>query len=393
MIKVFIYWDKGLEGMPPMIRHIYQHNLTMGRRFGFQVVLLSDRNVGQYIKLHPRFQHLRPNFKSDFIRYEVLHRYGGIYFDTDTIIIKNLNRLFKEFRAQKGKDAILDIEFGQKIGCCGLVMKSKTVCSEFCRRFVHNRLDRPEKLQWTAIGPDTVTALYKKHPGKVVLNPSGKTRKGCNWITWRENPGHNKKNWLYPKGEQALQVAKNLMSNPNCYYVNTWTIYRKHDIPEKDLIETIFHSKRSIFHYLTTLSVGAKVSKRMTSSGPAVAQSGPDLPLDPGPILESLSKQAPVPEQGAAPDQGPELASPETIPKQPVPSEQSTPEVTPSTEQVALPERMPDNNTEPLPEQPAPSERSVPEVTSLPEQGVLLERSRTMPENEQLTGDPEAETL
>ena len=247
-VCVYIYWDRGEKHMPPMIKYIYEYNKKQSIKYNFNLILLTDINIYKYITPHFRFVKLKSNFKSDVVRYYILHKYGGIWLDTDILIIKDMNIVYNNL-INSNKEVILDIEYGTKIGCCSLVMRSNSTCSKFCYKYVKYYLDRGYKLTWDEIGPLTVENLYKKHSDKIILNNSVITKSGCNFICWNSNPGYNKKAWLFDNALNAQSKAKLLLDNKECYYIITWTIYKKNNI-EGDLVEFIFNNKKSVFYYL-----------------------------------------------------------------------------------------------------------------------------------------------
>ena len=73
-----------------MLKTIYKHNKLICERFDIDLILVDDNNVYDFIQPHQKFKILKANFKSDIIRYYMLHKFGGFWFDTDVIIIKNL---------------------------------------------------------------------------------------------------------------------------------------------------------------------------------------------------------------------------------------------------------------------------------------------------------------
>ena len=118
--SVFQYWGQGLNNMPSFLKIIYNHNLEICKKYNINLVFLDDNNIYNYITPHPKFKNLTYNFKSDIIRYYVLHKYGGFWFDTDVIITKNLNYLYMSIHEYEG---MLDIEHKDKIGCSSLYIK------------------------------------------------------------------------------------------------------------------------------------------------------------------------------------------------------------------------------------------------------------------------------
>ena len=130
-VSCFVYWDNGYENMSPIIKFIYEHNLKMSKIYNFNLILIDDKNVKNYIDLPPKYFDIAYNFKSGIVRFYILHKSGGIWLDTDVIIIKNLNILYNSLE-ESDKLCILDCEHGTKIGCCTLVMKKKSICTKFC---------------------------------------------------------------------------------------------------------------------------------------------------------------------------------------------------------------------------------------------------------------------
>lgn len=251
MTNVFIYWDSGFLKMNPMIKYIYNNNVKMSKKFNFNLILLTDDNIKKYISLHPRFYNLAVNFKSDIIRFYILNKYGGIWLDTDIIIIKDLNILYQKL-LNSSKYAILDVEtkIGHEIlGCCSLVMKPKTPFSIDCVKYVNYILNTKNDIHRVEIGPGTIWNLYNKHKYGIIVNSYDIIKHGCNFINWNDNPGYDKKKWYFKNKAKARHRAYNLLQNNSCFYVITWQIYRENDIKE-DIVNFVFKDRKSVFSYL-----------------------------------------------------------------------------------------------------------------------------------------------
>ena len=123
LLNVFQYWGQGLKGMPSFIKIIYKHNLEFCKKNNINLILIDDNNVNNYITPHLRFKEFAYNFKSDIIRYYILHKYGGFWFDTDVIIIKDLNDLYESIKTY---ECMLDTEYDKRIGCCSLFIKKES---------------------------------------------------------------------------------------------------------------------------------------------------------------------------------------------------------------------------------------------------------------------------
>lgn len=68
---------------------------SMRRNAGLPVVLVTAGNLRQLVPdLHPAYPHLSLPHRADYLRAYLLHHYGGIYLDADTIVLRSLAGLF-----------------------------------------------------------------------------------------------------------------------------------------------------------------------------------------------------------------------------------------------------------------------------------------------------------
>ena len=62
----------------------------------FEIVLVNPDNLSHYIDaVHPAYDLLSYVHKSDYLRCELLHRYGGIYLDMDTLCFRSLKPFYE----------------------------------------------------------------------------------------------------------------------------------------------------------------------------------------------------------------------------------------------------------------------------------------------------------
>jgi len=267
MLRCFCYWDKGYDKMPDMIKFIYNHNHAMSKKHNFELILVTDENVGKFINVPPIFNKLSPNHKSDVVRIYCLHKYGGVWIDADVIIIKDLNLQWANMMAN-GKHAILDIELNSKIGCATMAMLANSRTSLFCFNHINVLLeshDIQQNIKWDFLGPANVKLAYLTMPEHIILNNYETVRQGCNFITWADKPGFTKGKWLLETESLAKEFADKVNNNKNCYYVITWTIYNKNDITG-NIVDFVFNNNKSVFYYLTTNETKLKLMSPHFSS-------------------------------------------------------------------------------------------------------------------------------
>src|SRR5689334_3269690 len=62
----------------------------------FEVVVVTPENPRQYVDPHPAYDYLSLVHRADYLRLYLLHRYGGIYLDMDTIGLRPLTAIYAD---------------------------------------------------------------------------------------------------------------------------------------------------------------------------------------------------------------------------------------------------------------------------------------------------------
>jgi hypothetical protein len=60
----------------------------------FEVIVVTPSNLGQYLDPNPAYDYLSLVHRADYLRLSLLHRYGGIYLDMDTIALRSLTDIY-----------------------------------------------------------------------------------------------------------------------------------------------------------------------------------------------------------------------------------------------------------------------------------------------------------
>lgn len=101
--NVFIYWTGPDFTLIRILRELMVLHARSGR--GYQLVLITPETVPQYFpaqvwdKIKGVFSDLSPNHQSDVLRVYAVLKYGGIYLDSDTLVMEALDSLFDVFWA------------------------------------------------------------------------------------------------------------------------------------------------------------------------------------------------------------------------------------------------------------------------------------------------------
>ena len=129
-------------------------------QFGYEYKLWDDSAVASLPMINKEIYDALPTHfgKADVLRYEILVRYGGVYIDADSVIVRpeKFHMLLSEF---KGDAGIAFERDGELIcnGVCMSIPNSKFFTS--CIRAIPKRnLHAPP---WIATGPMLVTDVYR----------------------------------------------------------------------------------------------------------------------------------------------------------------------------------------------------------------------------------------
>lgn len=117
--NIFLYWVNKEYKLISILRNLIYLHSTNGK--GYKVHLITDKNVKDYIKNIPEyFFQLIPAYQADYVRVHVICDYGGIWLDSDTLVVNSLDPLFDIFEIVDGffikqnNDVLCNGIFGSK---------------------------------------------------------------------------------------------------------------------------------------------------------------------------------------------------------------------------------------------------------------------------------------
>ncbi|EIG24405.1 glycosyltransferase family 32 protein [Haemophilus paraphrohaemolyticus] len=99
---IWVYWDSNKEN------HLVNLCIeSMKTHFeGYQMNILNKNNIQEYIDLPVFHKDLKPAGISDFIRFSLLKKYGGIWIDASVFFTQNLDWIFSKMN-EEGADIFL----------------------------------------------------------------------------------------------------------------------------------------------------------------------------------------------------------------------------------------------------------------------------------------------
>jgi len=98
--NLFLFWTGREYSLILLLRKLIYAHSNEGENY--RVHLITRQNVESYIKELPEcFDKLMPAHQADFIRVHVICEYGGIWLDSDTLVMNNLQELFDSIIVEK----------------------------------------------------------------------------------------------------------------------------------------------------------------------------------------------------------------------------------------------------------------------------------------------------
>lgn len=158
--NLFLFWIGNEYKFIKILRNIIYLHSKNGK--GYKVHLITHENIENYIdKLPEKFYDLLPAHQADYIRVYVIYKYGGIWLDSDTLIMDSLDSLFDLI---DNKDGFF-IRQNNNILCNGIFgSKKKTNIMKKLLENINLRLAKNDKLEWTAIGNSMLQKFFNSNP-------------------------------------------------------------------------------------------------------------------------------------------------------------------------------------------------------------------------------------
>ena len=157
--NVFIYWEgykyKLIQILHKII-YLHSHNETK-----YKIYFVNSENLHYYIDSVPSFfNKMAVKHKSDYIRYKLIYKYGGIWLDSDTIVMNDLSSLFDIMKNKEG----FFMKENNKIIFSGVFgSRANTNLLKNIIKNIDQVLNKKnEKLGWSDIGSILLNNIYLK---------------------------------------------------------------------------------------------------------------------------------------------------------------------------------------------------------------------------------------
>ena len=159
--NLFLYWNGNEYKLILILRRLIYLHSTHGK--GYKVNLITNKNILDYIPVLPDyFYQLCYAHQADFVRVTVICEYGGIWMDSDTLVIDSLDSLFNMIEYKDGffikenNDVLCNGIFGSK--------QHTPLLVEWKYKMMNVLENKREQISWCDIGSTILQRMYDTEP-------------------------------------------------------------------------------------------------------------------------------------------------------------------------------------------------------------------------------------
>lgn len=164
--NVYLYWVGNENNLIKILRKLIYLHSTSGN--GYNVHLINHDNINNYVSYIPDFFYdLAPAFQADYVRVFVICDYGGIWLDSDTLVMESLDSLFTILN---DKDGFLVEEYdsiNNKNNLCNGLFGSKPntkLMLEWKCKILEIVDIKKQNISWTELGSKILNNTYYLKP-------------------------------------------------------------------------------------------------------------------------------------------------------------------------------------------------------------------------------------
>jgi hypothetical protein len=147
--NVYIYWVGKEFTLISILRNLINLHSRNGK--GYKLHVITDKNINEYIENIPSyFNKLNSSHQADFLRVNIICEFGGIWLDSDTLVLDTLDSLFDlidikdGFFIKQNNDCLCNGVFGSK--------KQTPLMLEWKNQIIQTLDIKQENIEWTEIG-------------------------------------------------------------------------------------------------------------------------------------------------------------------------------------------------------------------------------------------------
>jgi len=185
MNQIWMYWQNYKNQKTPDYVRLCHESIIKHCEKSFKIHILNDDNVKEYLPniREDFFQISQINNKSNYLRYKLLYEFGGVWLDSDLILLKNLRFLTEELFKNKSVDlmATASPEYKYEQPESGFIISKKYGTTiGVALDIIENKLNNNHAghiFPWGSMGPSVIREAVKEqkylHLNSKVLMPIG----------------------------------------------------------------------------------------------------------------------------------------------------------------------------------------------------------------------------
>jgi hypothetical protein len=162
--NVFMFWIGKDYKLIKLLRDIIYHHGNNEQ--AYTVHLINHDNIFDYIDNEKDFipdtffTNLIPAHQADFLRVYLLNKYGGIWLDSDTLVLNDLSSLFELMEKSKGFFIKEDNKYIWN-GVFG--SRANTPLMNAWMKDVYDTLFKKKTMRWSEIGSESLDSFYSQN--------------------------------------------------------------------------------------------------------------------------------------------------------------------------------------------------------------------------------------
>lgn len=158
--NIFVYWTGKKYSLIEILYNIMKIHSNNNKNYN--VHFINDENIKSYIdNLPDYFNKLEPAHKADYLRVMLIYEYGGIWLDSDTLVMDNLQSLFDLFNTYDG----FFIKENNNILCNGVFGSNpKTKLMAEWKTQLLQKIGNNINIEWAEIGNNMLEQIYNENP-------------------------------------------------------------------------------------------------------------------------------------------------------------------------------------------------------------------------------------
>jgi hypothetical protein len=167
--NIFLYWTGHDNVLINLLRKIIYLHSNNGKEY--KVHLITHENINDYITELPNiFYQMIPSFQADFVRVSVICDYGGIWLDSDTLVLDNLKDLFNiiqnndGFFIRENNRSVCNGVFGSKLKTPLMIKWKQKLIDLLNKPNIINDLNGNVKRLRNVTGSTVLKDIYKLDP-------------------------------------------------------------------------------------------------------------------------------------------------------------------------------------------------------------------------------------